>query len=124
MKNYSRKREAILAKLCETTSHPNAEWIYQEIKAQHPDISLATVYRNLRLFKEEGIIASVGVVAGQERFDAVAEPHGHFICRLCDAVIDVDIPLPSLDIERLQSFLVQQVDITLHGTCQACLRAS
>ena len=43
---YSKKREAILTALRQTDAHPSAEWLYQTLKATHPDLSLGTVYRN------------------------------------------------------------------------------
>ena len=61
-KKFSRKREAILTCLHGTTCHPTAEWVYQQLKPQFPDLSLGTVYRNLAAFKAEGVIDSVGVV--------------------------------------------------------------
>ena len=63
-KKFSRKREAILTCLHGTTCHPTAEWVYQQLKPQFPDLSLGTVYRNLAAFKAEGVIDSVGVVNG------------------------------------------------------------
>ena len=50
-KKFSRKREAILTCLHGTTCHPTAEWVYQQLKPQFPDLSLGTVYRNLAAFK-------------------------------------------------------------------------
>lgn len=47
----SKKRDAILSCLCSTDTHPSAEWIYHRLKPQIPDLSLATVYRNLALFQ-------------------------------------------------------------------------
>ena len=71
---YSKKREALLQIIQDTECHPSAEWLYQTLKPQHPDLSLGTVYRNLQFFREQGIIKSVGVVNGQERFDAETAP--------------------------------------------------
>ena len=48
MKNYSRQREAILEVLRSTDTHPTANWIYTEVKKTIPNISLGTVYRNLK----------------------------------------------------------------------------
>ena len=62
---HSKKREAILAALRGTTRHPSAEWLYRQLKPQHPDLSLGTVYRNLAFFQERGLVQSVGVVQGQ-----------------------------------------------------------
>ena len=73
-KKFSRKREAILTCLHGTTCHPTAEWVYQQLKPQFPDLSLGTVYRNLAAFKAEGVIDSVGVVNGLERYDGNTIP--------------------------------------------------
>lgn len=85
----SKKRDAILSCLCSTDTHPSAEWIYHRLKPQIPDLSLATVYRNLALFQREGRIISVGVVQNLERFDANVHPHAHFICTQCGCVLDL-----------------------------------
>ena len=45
---YSKKREAILEAIRSTDTHPTADWVYQTLKPTHPDLSLGTVYRNLR----------------------------------------------------------------------------
>ena len=60
-RKHSRKRDAILECLRCTTSHPTAEWVYTQLKPTIPDLSLATVYRNLAMFKDEGTLVSVGV---------------------------------------------------------------
>ena len=86
---HFRKRDAILSCLCQTDLHPGADWVYEQVKQMHPDISLATVYRNLAMFKEQGIISSLGTVNGVERFDANTEPHVHFICTECGKVDDL-----------------------------------
>ena len=62
-----RKRNAILSCLQRSKSHPSAEALYQDLRQEHPDISLATVYRNLALFRNQGIIRSLGTVCGAER---------------------------------------------------------
>ena len=69
-----------------TDCHPSAEWVYQTLKPTHPDLSLGTVYRNLVLFQQQGLIQSIGVVKGQERFDGCIAPHSHLICTCCGAV--------------------------------------
>ena len=94
-KKFSRKREAILTCLRGTTCHPTAEWVYQQLKPEYPDLSLGTVYRNLAAFKAEGVIDSVGVVNGLERYDGNTIPHAHIVCESCGAVLDAErIELP------------------------------
>ena len=65
---HFRKRDAILTYLQGTLSHPSAEMVYAELKQQIPDLSLGTVYRNLNLFKDQGLAISIGTVKGVERF--------------------------------------------------------
>ena len=62
--NYSRKRVGILEALKGTTVHPTAEWVYEKLKPVYPDLSLGTVYRNLKKFCSDDVIKSVGVING------------------------------------------------------------
>ena len=87
---HFRKRDAILDCLRQTKAHPSAETLFTQLKPQIPDLAMGTVYRNLTLFKKQGVISSVATVNGVERFDANTTPHVHFICTHCDAIIDLD----------------------------------
>ena len=119
-----RKRNAILACLQGTTSHPSAEMVYEMLQKEHPDISLATVYRNLARFKSQGLVCSVATVRGVERFDAMTHPHVHFICSSCDAVIDLpqmEIPKSlSAEAEASSGCRVQNCRLTFTGLCGKC----
>ena len=119
-----RKRNAILACLQGTTSHPSAEMVYEMLQKEHPDISLATVYRNLARFKSQGLVCSVATVRGVERFDAMTHPHVHFICSSCDAVIDLprmEIPESlSAEAEATSGCRVQDCRLTFTGLCGKC----
>lgn len=125
---HFKKRDAILSCLRQTREHPSAEGLHQMLQAEHPDISLATIYRNLALFKNQGVIASLGTVNGIERFDANTEPHVHFICETCGAVQD----LPEMDTpESLCSAAaeaiggrVENCQLSFSGTCRDCLKMS
>lgn len=123
---YSKKREAILSAIRGTHCHPSAEWVYQKLKPEHPDLSLGTVYRNLIFFQQRGDIQSLGVVRGQERFDAVTTPHSHFICSCCGAVSDLyDVRLDGdLDrtVGRQYGLSVERHELTFYGRCPACMQ--
>lgn len=117
---YSPKREAILQCLRSTTYHPSAEWVYSQLKPQIPDLSLATVYRNLARFRSEGAVQVIGSVNGEDRYDGNVVPHGHFICRACGAVLD----LPHIPVEIPNLTSVGREDgysVTFYGCCNACL---
>ena len=119
-----RKRNAILECLRSTDQHPSAETVHEMLKAEHPDISLATVYRNLALFKKQGLIQSIGTINGIERFDANTDPHVHFVCTGCDAVLDFpQVEVPSslgTDAEKQTGCQINGCQLTFTGLCQNC----
>lgn len=119
---YSKKREAILTAIRETKTHPTAEWLFQSLKPTFPDLSLGTVYRNLAFFQEQGQIKSVGVVNGQERFDADTSEHCHFICETCGKVVDIHDITTSFQhqAEEKYGFTITRHDLKLYGTCDHC----
>ena len=102
---HFRKRDAILQCVRSTATHPSADWVFEHVRSDVPDISLATVYRNLALFKDQGLIASLGTVKGVERFDGNTAPHVHFVCTGCGATIspDADYMLCDACIARIKS---------------------
>jgi len=120
-----RKRNAILAYLRMTNAHPSAETIFTDLKAQIPDLSMGTVYRNLNLFKQQGLVNSVATVNGVERFDGITDSHVHFICAGCNAVLDLmDLQIP----ETLQEAAAQcsggrvdECQLSFNGLCRECL---
>ena len=125
---YSKKREAILNAIRETKCHPSADSGYQTLKPTHPDLSLGTVYRNLEFFQQHGMVRSVGVVKGQERFDATTAPHTHFVCSCCGDVIDLDDIQLDAELDRTvcerYGLAIERHELTFHGLCQTCMHYS
>ncbi len=119
-----KKRSAILSCLQSTHLHPSAEMVHQMLQEAHPDISLATVYRNLALFKRQGLVRSVGTVDGTERFDADTHPHVHFICTGCQSVLDLPfLELPqslTREAEETSGCMVDGCQLTFTGLCGSC----
>lgn len=119
-----RKRNAILECLRMTDTHPSADMVHEMLRPEHPDISLATVYRNLARFKSQGLIQSVATVRGIERFDANTEPHVHFICTGCDAVLDLhQIQVPEAlnsNVEKTSGCRVESCQLSFTGLCGSC----
>lgn len=122
--NFSRKRMAILCALRETNTHPTAEWVYQTLRPRYPDLSLGTVYRNLKFFCQHGRAQSVGVFGGQEHFDGDVRPHAHFVCSECGAVLDV--PKEFFGPEELSQLSqstgnqIASASVTFRGLCGLC----
>lgn len=120
---YSKKREAIYQALKNTKEHPSAEWLFQTLKGDYPDLSLGTVYRNLAFFQAQGTVKSVGVVRGQERYDADIRQHSHFICEHCGKILDLQELRSPVSPELLgqYGFEVERVETNLYGACEHCV---
>ena len=121
---HFRKRDAILDCLRQTKAHPSAEMLFTHLKPQIPDLAMGTVYRNLTLFRKEGLVSSVATVNGVERFDANTTPHVHFICTHCDAVIDLDeMQVPATLSSAAENCCGGQVSgcqLSFTGICREC----
>ncbi|GHV56387.1 transcriptional repressor [Spirochaetia bacterium] len=123
-RKHSSKRDAILRVIQSTVSHPGAQWVYERLKSAIPDLSLGTVYRNIKLFQEERQVISVGVVNGEERFDGQTAPHPHFVCSGCGKIID--LPCPEDEAVRgmaaavQQDFVIDYRKTVFYGLCGEC----
>ena len=119
-----KKRDAILDCVRSTKVHPSADWVYARLKPDISDLSLGTVYRNLALFKEQGLITSLGTVKGVERFDGNNDPHVHFVCNCCGDVSDLmEIHLPTeLTTEATAACggTIQTSQLIFTGKCRNC----
>ncbi len=125
VQKFSRQREAIKKYLSNTTAHPTAETIYENIRLSYPKISLGTVYRNLNLLVEQGQIVKISCGDGSDHFDGNTLPHYHFICKNCGSISDLDMP----SIDHIQEIASTNFngEITGHltyflGTCPKCLK--
>ena len=125
-RKHSKKRDAILECICGTKTHPSAEWVYQQLKPQIPDLSLGTVYRNIAMFKADGTSQSIGTVAGLERYDGNTAPHTHFICTGCGKVIDLDhVELPQATLKEAEDTAggtIASYQLQFFGSCADCAK--
>lgn len=117
------QRMVIFEEVAKSHDHPDAETIFQAVGNKIPTISLDTVYRNLWMLNDAGLITTVGPPREKVRFDADVAPHHHFVCSRCGAVYDVHCPkLGPLDapdeIEGVGQ--VESVRLELRGLCRRC----
>ena len=120
---HSKQRDAVLNLLKSVYSHPTAEWLHTELKKDFPNISLATVYRNLNLLLELGEIMKLDVGDGVDHFDANSDDHCHFICNKCHSVIDINLPSSPLlksEAESCNDISVSNCSLFLYGNCSNC----
>jgi Fur family peroxide stress response transcriptional regulator len=85
----TKQRTAILELLRSTKSHPKAAWLHERLKPEYPDISLGTVYRNLAVLAEQGLVIAFPTGDGTDRFDADTGEHYHVLCERCGRLDDV-----------------------------------
>ena len=122
----TKQRQLILEELSKVTSHPTADDMYQVLRKKMPRISLGTVYRNLEILSESGIIQKLDVGGTQKRFDANIMPHYHIRCTICGRVADIHIE-PHMKLET-EAQKVTDFDIIRHrveflGICPQCKKS-
>ncbi|BCU82909.1 peroxide operon regulator [Polycladomyces abyssicola] len=117
------QRHAILEFLLSSMSHPTADEIYKSLEGKFPNMSVATVYNNLRVFKEAGLVRELTYGDASSRFDANMTDHYHVICRECGKITDFDYP-PLIDVEREAAkrtgFRVESHRMEIYGICKDC----
>lgn len=117
------QRHAILEYLISSESHPTADDIYKALEGNFPNMSVATVYNNLRVFRNAGLIKELTYGDASSRFDFVTHDHYHIICDECGTIVDFHHPGLE-EVERLAShvtgFKVNSHRLEVYGTCPSC----
>ena len=116
---YSIQRKVIKDIVKSTKIHPSADWIYNKAKEIMPNISLGTVYRNLKLLENKGEISTIfddQIV----RYDGNTKSHHHFKCTKCGELIDINnykniVPKKILDKYKIK---IEEVNLMILGKCQ------
>ena len=118
------QRHAILSYLVESMSHPTADEIYRALERRFPNMSVATVYNNLKVFMEAGLVRELTYGDDSSRFDADMSDHYHAICESCGKIVDFDFP-PLSEAEQAASaatgFRVTGHRMEVYGICPECL---
>jgi Fur family peroxide stress response transcriptional regulator len=117
------QRHAILEHLVHSLSHPTADEIYKALEGKFPNMSVATVYNNLRVFKGAGLVKELTYGDSSSRFDFVTSDHYHIICNSCGKI--TDFYYPGLDevetlAEHVTGFKVADHRMEVYGTCPDC----
>jgi Fe2+ or Zn2+ uptake regulation protein len=123
-RRMTKQRKKILEVIKSTTCHPTADWIYDQVKEEIPDISLGTVYRNLNVLQEMGKIMELNYGSDYSRYDGTPENHYHFTCLQCGKVMDVEgMEVNQLLDEQAAKSIDGQVDyhrMEFFGHCEEC----
>lgn len=120
---FSKQRELILNAVKDNTVHPTANFIYDYLKKDNPNLSLGTVYRNLSQLVNHGYIQKVSMPGLPDRFDANVIEHNHMICDVCGNIQDIHSDI----LKNIPSAISNELDIEitsctviLHGICKNC----
>ncbi len=121
----TKQRKYMLELLQSTKTHPNAFWLYDQMRPSFPNLSLSTVYRNLSILETQGLLQRVVCGGAFERYDADVSSHSHFYCRQCGCVHDVvtdNAEQNALSSVDCAGHKLEGCHITYHGLCQKCLK--
>ena len=117
------QREIILRELKKSKRHLSADELYDIVKKFMPRISLATVYRNLEILSETGVIRKLEISGRQKRFDFDVSDHDHIYCIMCHKVDNLNIARKSVDSEQLgveAGYSITGYRVEVIGICSEC----
>lgn len=117
------QREMILRELVKNKKHLTADELYDIVKKVMPRISLATVYRNLEILSEAGIIGKLEISGRQKRFDYDPEDHDHIYCAVCHRVDNLNIERSGDEAKKMASvegYSVTGYRLEIIGICESC----
>lgn len=117
------QRHAVLEFLLTSMTHPTADDIYKALEEKFPNMSVATVYNNLRILREIGLVRELTYGDDSSRFDSNMNDHYHIICEECGKI--VDFHYPTLDeieslAEKVSGFNISHHRMELYGKCEDC----
>jgi Fur family transcriptional regulator, peroxide stress response regulator len=117
------QRQVIYEAVVAMPGHYSPENVYAEVRRRTPCISLATVYKNLRLFVEHGLLREVSPHASTLLVEGNLEPHHHLVCTRCKTVQDIEddfINYKKLLRQAPRGFDLTQPLIEVFGLCRRC----
>ncbi len=123
MLRLTTQRQVILEELAKVKTHPTASEIYDMVRKRLPRIGLGTVYRNLELMADNGMILKLEVGGTQKRFDATTDNHYHIRCARCGKVDDLEIPVFDILTEEASTASSYQIlghHVEFSGICPEC----
>jgi len=118
------QRSLLLEIIGQANRHLDADELYRLAKSKEPRISLATVYRNLKLFKELGLIAesNLGDTHSHYEIRGTADHH-HLVCLGCGQIIEFDSPFIAKATDKIQKdndFDITSIQLKMEGYCSKC----
>jgi len=123
-KRATSQRRLLLDLILQNEGHLDADELYRRAREQESTISLSTVYRNLKLFKELGLVDELHFAEAHHHYEAKAPAqHHHLVCLGCGKVIEFTSPLTERmksQIQRENDFTVTGTEVRMKGYCARC----
>lgn len=125
IERLTNQKKAIIDFLRTNKGHPDAYEVYDVVKKKLPQISLATVYRNLDTLVKQGKIKALRIKDDRFNYDGVEGAHNHFQCNYCKRVYNISSDV-LLNMEKINEEnvvdLVEEYEVFLKGRCANCLQ--
>jgi Fur family ferric uptake transcriptional regulator len=119
----TQQRQVILEELRKVRIHPTAAALYTLVRSRLPKISLGTVYRNLEMLHQLGIIQKLEFGGSEARYDGTVYHHDHIRCTQCGRIEDVPAPplaLSGVDGNDLGGYKILGHRFEYLGICPKC----
>ena len=116
------QRQFILEELTKLKNNPTVPDLYDIVRKRLPIISLATLYRNLEIMVDKGMIRKMEVGGTAKRFEAITQPHYHIRCSCCGKVDDIDVEIND-DLKVAAKSCLYQIQghrVEFSGVCPEC----
>lgn len=121
------QRQLVLDELKRCDFHPTAHQLHEATRRRLPQISLGTVYRNLELLVQMGLVRKLEAGGGEARFDGNTDPHQHVRCVRCGRMDDlhgVEAPPVGYEAASLDGYEILGYRLEFVGVCPGCRRSS
>ena len=117
------QREILLEELKKCGQHLSADELYERVRKTIPRISLATVYRNLEILAELGVVGKLEISGRQKRFDYDVSQHDHIFCLKCHRVDNIDMQkkhIPAMSHHVARGYSITGYRLEFAGICPEC----
>ncbi|MCL2670803.1 MAG: transcriptional repressor [Clostridiales bacterium] len=124
----TKQKEAVLQCVHAMGGHPSADDVYAAIVEQLPNISRATVYRNLQVLAAREVLRSVELPHQPTRYEPFTPIHYHFYCRACGCVLNILDEMPNFpeildkELSKRTGLRVERHRLSFGGLCTECVR--
>ncbi len=115
------QRMAILKEI-DIYGHISIEELYEKIRVYYPSTSLATIYKNITLLCDSGILREIKAPGYKQKYELNQSKHAHVMCDKCGKLEDIHIDCVALQTHCMQTsgYNLHSVSAIFMGTCPAC----